>query len=550
MSVCAVVFEKVNIREDGKVKPKVGRIIIAFEDQDSGEVSYISKYIHYPSWEFVYSEFGFRYNGIDANTIATQGEKLATVVDWVRAAIRLRKVIVCGSVDMKEFAGATPCTIVDLQSFFYTEEKGGQIIEPISLARLANKYFGYDANLKGRRDPFEECTLRIALYHVMIGCRISGIAPPFMEATFPKVGKFNLQQKHQLHHPYKMSSQRTISKREPPENDSWDVESTNHDGEGTCKRTDYKNACSSQVDGLALSKVPSLLSRFNTNHNLSLLSAIADQDGDNINELFADSAQELNEHLYENDTASICECKQQQNDTHPHLKQWGPLSETSIPSSQVHKKSHYLALEFAHSGRNKSVKDDSNLEFEREEKPDEKEHAEGDLKKQIKNTPPQTLCLKKEEQHTREESLARSPTYIGGVGRGTCCPEADVVKTLKKLSLSESLKHSSQSSLPFLPASPTQTCDDTKCDRKDIGIENSLSESEESDEDYDDDVDDEDDDDEEDEDDGVYHNPNDHGVTINLNIYGCEKQKKSNLPAQILKSVLSCMTHDASDTVI
>lgn len=189
MSVCALVLERVNIREDGRVRQKLGRIIIGFEDDSSyGGINFISKYIHYPASDFVHSHFCWLYNGIDANTLSTQGEKYCSVIDWARAAIRSRKVIVNGSIDVQEVVGKTPCDLIDLQEFFYSV-KTQLILEPISLARLVKKLFGRDFRNRNSRDPFEECTLKIGLYHVMCAYKICGKAPPFDEIMFPKVEK-------------------------------------------------------------------------------------------------------------------------------------------------------------------------------------------------------------------------------------------------------------------------------------------------------------------------------------------------------------------------
>lgn len=190
MSLCALVLERVNIREDGKVRQKLGRIIIGFEDENTHKkINFISKYIHYPVAEFVHSHVCWLYNGIDANTLSTQGEKYSSVIDWARAAICSRKVIVHGAVDVHEVVGRTPCTLIDLQEFFYSA-KTELIMEPISLARLVKKFFNLDLrSARGARDPFDECALKISLYHVMCAYNTCGIAPPFSESMFPKVTK-------------------------------------------------------------------------------------------------------------------------------------------------------------------------------------------------------------------------------------------------------------------------------------------------------------------------------------------------------------------------
>ena len=140
MSLCALVVEKVSIRGNGKIHQRIGRIIIGFEEPDKETVNFISKYVHYPSCDFVHNEFSFLYNGIDAITLSTQGEKYSAVVDWLRAAIRFRKVVVCGKTHVIDIVGSTPCEIIDLQDFYYTQ-RNHRIQEPFSLARLAFKFF-------------------------------------------------------------------------------------------------------------------------------------------------------------------------------------------------------------------------------------------------------------------------------------------------------------------------------------------------------------------------------------------------------------------------
>lgn len=189
MSICALVLDRVHIKVDGRVRQQLGRIIIGFQGANKDNVKFVSKYIHYPSTDFVHHGHSFAYNGIDATTLSKQGEKYSTVIAWARAAIHSRSIIVCGMADVKEVVGDTPCKLIDLQDFFYTE-KNNQISEPISLNRLAKKVFGYDASVKNRRDPFDECQLKIALYHVMSAFKIIGRVPPFEESVFPKVPKF------------------------------------------------------------------------------------------------------------------------------------------------------------------------------------------------------------------------------------------------------------------------------------------------------------------------------------------------------------------------
>ena len=188
MSYCALVLERVNIREDGRIKQKIGRVIIGFESERDEQITFVNKYIYYPASDFVHHDVCFLYNGIDAMTIATHGEKISSVIDWMRAAIRFRTVIVCGMQDVKEIIGQTPCTITDLQDFFYTA-KSSRILEPVSLSRLAIKYFGTDINGRKQRDPFEECALRLALHHVMAALKICKVQPPFDNDMFPKVMK-------------------------------------------------------------------------------------------------------------------------------------------------------------------------------------------------------------------------------------------------------------------------------------------------------------------------------------------------------------------------
>lgn len=188
MAVCSLVIEKINIRTNGVTKPRIGRIIVGFEDQLTSTVSFDSKYVHYSPEEFVYNDFCFNYNGIDRNTISNQGERYSVVMDWVRAAIRGKSVIVCGRADLNEVVNDTQCHIVNLQDFFFNEKEGG-IIEPVSLSRLCKRIFGYESHSIGRRDPFQECRFKISLYHVMQGFKCGNIVPPFRESFFPKTQK-------------------------------------------------------------------------------------------------------------------------------------------------------------------------------------------------------------------------------------------------------------------------------------------------------------------------------------------------------------------------
>lgn len=188
MAVCSLVIDKVQIRANGVTKMKIGRIIIGFEDADSGSVSFDNKYIHYSPEDYVHNEFCYNYNGIDRNTISKQGERYAVVIDWARAAIRGKSVVVCGTADVAEVVGETPCRIVNLQDFFFNEKDGG-IVEPISLSRLCSKVFAYETHSEGRRDPFQECRFKIALFHVMNGFKAGNRYPPFGDSFFPKVQK-------------------------------------------------------------------------------------------------------------------------------------------------------------------------------------------------------------------------------------------------------------------------------------------------------------------------------------------------------------------------
>lgn len=188
MSVCSLVIEKVSIRTNGTTRTKIGRIIIGFQDSESHAVTFDNKYIYYPPEEFVYNDFCYKYNRIDRNTIAKQGERYEVVVDWVRAAVRGKKVCVCGKLDLNQILGDVPCHVVDLQDFFFTKNESN-IVEPISLNRLTNRLFGYETNSTGNRDPFQECKFKISLYHVMKGFKSGNLFPPFHETFFPKVPK-------------------------------------------------------------------------------------------------------------------------------------------------------------------------------------------------------------------------------------------------------------------------------------------------------------------------------------------------------------------------
>jgi hypothetical protein len=206
MSVCGIVFDKVQVRVDGKTAQKVARIIIGFAPDTSvptKDITFCSKFIHYPEADVVHNDIAFLYNGIDAKTISNQGEKQSHVVDWFRASVRNRTVIVCGSYELMEMIGDTHCNIIDLQNFFYSM-KSETIKEPISLVRLANRFFGYDPAASGARNPFQECQYRIGLYYVMKGFQACGISPPFAESSFPKIAKLipnnaKPQQQQQTH---------------------------------------------------------------------------------------------------------------------------------------------------------------------------------------------------------------------------------------------------------------------------------------------------------------------------------------------------------------
>jgi hypothetical protein len=190
MSVCGIVFDKVNVRIDGKTTQKTARIIIGFSDASRGatDITFSNKFIHYPESDIVHHDLAFLYNGIDAKTISNQGEKRSHVVDWFRAAIRHRTVVVCGTSEIMELIGDTHCNLIDLQSFFYSKT-ADDIREPISLVRLANRFFGYDPATAGKRDPFQECRYRIGLYYVMRGFQASAVSPPFADDMFPKIAK-------------------------------------------------------------------------------------------------------------------------------------------------------------------------------------------------------------------------------------------------------------------------------------------------------------------------------------------------------------------------
>lgn len=188
MSVCSLVIDKVFIRTNGVNKMRIGRIIIGFEDPVTSQITFDSKYVHYSPDDYVHDEFCFKYNGIDRNTISNQGERYSVVMDWARAAIRAKTVIVCGTADLDEVLAETPCYIVNLQDFFYNMKAGG-IIEPISLNRLCSRIFGEETHAVGRRDPLKECRNKIALFHVMKGFKAGKVSPPFEDSFFPKVPK-------------------------------------------------------------------------------------------------------------------------------------------------------------------------------------------------------------------------------------------------------------------------------------------------------------------------------------------------------------------------
>lgn len=188
MSVCSLVIDKVSIRSNGITRSKIGRIIVGFQDAETDAVSFDNKYIYYPPEDFVYNDFCYKYNRIDRNTIAKQGERHEVVMDWVRAAVRGKNVIVCGRLDLNQILGDVPCHVVDLQDFFFTKNESN-IVEPISLNRLTNRLFGHETHSTGNRDPFQECKFKISLYHVMKGFKSGNLFPPFHETFFPKVPK-------------------------------------------------------------------------------------------------------------------------------------------------------------------------------------------------------------------------------------------------------------------------------------------------------------------------------------------------------------------------
>ena len=183
MSVCSLVIDRITVSQDGKKVQRPARVIVACEDHITGEVVCSSKYIHYPRGDIVHSEFAYNYNGIDATTLSTHGEKFSAVVDWVRAAIRCRIVVVCGMVDVEHFVDeAAGCRLVDLQDFFITRNDAG-IDEPVSLARLAKRFYSYDS----KRDAYADARMKLGLYYIMRAFKLSRIVtPPFGEHWFPK----------------------------------------------------------------------------------------------------------------------------------------------------------------------------------------------------------------------------------------------------------------------------------------------------------------------------------------------------------------------------
>lgn len=183
MSVCSLVIDRIGVCQDGKKLQRPARVIVACEDHITGEIVCSSKYIHYPRGDIIHNEYAYNYNGIDATTLSTHGEKFAAVVDWVRSAIRCRVVVVCGVVDLEHFVEeASGCRVVDLQDFFITRNEAG-IDEPVSLARLAKRFYNYDS----KRDAFADARMKIGLFYIMKAFKLSRIVtPPFAEQWFPK----------------------------------------------------------------------------------------------------------------------------------------------------------------------------------------------------------------------------------------------------------------------------------------------------------------------------------------------------------------------------
>lgn len=187
MSLISVVIDKARIRDNGESHLKIVRLIVAFEDAITGQVTIDSKYIYYPIDEFVADDFCFKFNGITSQTVATRGEKYTSVIDWFRGAARGKRIVTCSKTDMAELLGETPCHLFDLHDFFYTKSENK--VEPISLARLCSRMFNDNSWLRGERDAFNDCRSRLAMYHVMQAFRAIDRQPPFQETFFPKIQK-------------------------------------------------------------------------------------------------------------------------------------------------------------------------------------------------------------------------------------------------------------------------------------------------------------------------------------------------------------------------
>lgn len=187
MSLVSIVIDKTRIRNNDVPQLKIVRVIIAFQDSLTNEVTIDSKYVYYPLEEYVYDDFCFKYNGINGHTISTRGEKYVSVIDWARAASRGKQVIVCSKTDIAELLGETPCHVIDLHDFFFTKTENK--IEPVSLGRLTSRMFGDQSWSNGKRDAFTDCKSRLAMYHVMVACKVLNKNPPFDEIFFPKIKK-------------------------------------------------------------------------------------------------------------------------------------------------------------------------------------------------------------------------------------------------------------------------------------------------------------------------------------------------------------------------
>lgn len=188
MCVCSLVLERASIRINGNIKQRIARVIIGFEDETSGSITFISKYVHCPPEDFIHNDVAFQINGIDRNTLAQQGERYSVVVDWFRAAIRSRVLVVCGTQDLRELVGETPCTIVDMHDYFFSRKEGEtRIDEPISLARLVSKFYNNNIASTLPKNPFQECKFKISLYYILKAHKACDVKPPFTEFNFPKV---------------------------------------------------------------------------------------------------------------------------------------------------------------------------------------------------------------------------------------------------------------------------------------------------------------------------------------------------------------------------